>query len=316
MRRIYSDNRLILIPLKIVEESSVYGCPSAPNDPHLPIADAFLGYKDNYQRLLLLEKAVPNPKRNPDEDLKRIMTPSVHKNIRGQSDGVNVFPDDFVNNRKRAMKAVVSSRYNHFRYNYGGYVPFDIDEKRKLDATSFGLNDYKKHLNVRRCDFIAELLLGEDKKDSVMAETKKRLEEENARNRMLEAQREEEARLEKIQYKKGEWNTHVLNYMSEVCGNKSEGDSNELGKAKECEGSILVGIDDEPFLPNIANDGCPTLETTESGGACPKIETPESGEADTKIHEIEPPKILYFSLRKTICYISFLPLQRRERTST
>ncbi|KAJ3102504.1 Coiled-coil domain-containing protein 87 [Phlyctochytrium planicorne] len=165
------------------------------------------------------QPASPLPEEE-DEEFDAVMSPSIRLRTRDRS-GIIVSPDDFIKDRAAAMRKAPSSRYHVLKYNYGGYIPYDIDKKKKKKVEVFNPSDYIDYLRTRTCDFIMDLLVDREKDD----ETMRKLLEEQERLRSLEEenrriQEERERKKDRVrhmtEYKDGLWNAGTLDYMQEV----------------------------------------------------------------------------------------------------
>ncbi|KAJ3135022.1 hypothetical protein HK101_004285, partial [Irineochytrium annulatum] len=139
------------------------GCPAAPYDPKIPLSASFQG---------IIIPTFSRPTTTDEEETAELLaqqaaaaaatgrfTPSIRLNTRGHSAGAaSVTADDFTLDRQAAMRRTISSRYNVLRYNYGGYIPYDIDRKQKKRREVFCTEDYVGYLRTRTCDFVMDLL--------------------------------------------------------------------------------------------------------------------------------------------------------------
>ncbi|KAI9334500.1 hypothetical protein DFJ73DRAFT_852920 [Zopfochytrium polystomum] len=204
-------------------EAEIQNCPAAPYDPKIPLSNAYLG---------IVVSAFPTraspPPPDPSEDFETPRmggTPtSTYPEIRmtTRSNGtVTVAPDEFIADRAAAMRKTPSSRYGASRYNFGGYVPFDMERKKKKRVEVFHHDDYLHYLRTRTCDFILDLLVDSEEDARAM---KKAMEEEEGRKTAeearLRAEKEREAKLERrrrlTEYQMGVWNAGTLEFMEEI----------------------------------------------------------------------------------------------------
>lgn len=208
----------------------------------MPFPDVFAGFKPNYRRIVMATELF-------SRNLKSRMTKgksSIRRSIRSP-DGPTTAPVDFLRNRSRAMKSVTSSKLNTFHYNYGGYIPYDVEKKKAMDAIALGLDDYKKFLKPRRCDFISELIAGEDfDEETRQAEMiALQIKEEEEERKVDEARAKEVEKKKMLSYQRGTWNVQLLDYLSLEETEKSGG-SRLPTLDESTEGAEVVGIDDPP----------------------------------------------------------------------
>ncbi|KAI9203632.1 uncharacterized protein BJ171DRAFT_137851 [Polychytrium aggregatum] len=173
---------------------------------------------------------LPNQKPKYDDTVRANIngefdTPEVRMNPRLRD--VMVQPDDFINDRMLAMKKTPSSKYGVFKYNYGGYIPFDFEQRRQMHNVPFGPDDYLGWLRSRACDFVADLLI-DDLDDE--EKFKREMEEQRRLQKIKEeTERVEKFKLEKVErrkrllhFEKGMWNPGIIEYMEEI--RESDGD--------------------------------------------------------------------------------------------
>jgi hypothetical protein len=151
---------------------------------------------------------------------KAIASPEVRLNTRGRG-GITVSPDEFLNNRVAAMRKTPSSRYNVFKYNYGGYIPFDFEHKKKKKKEIFCFEDYLDYLRSRTCDFIMDLLVDREEDERAMQkELEIQRNIQTAEEMRMQREAEKEARKERIRklttFERGLWNAGTLEYMTEI----------------------------------------------------------------------------------------------------
>ena len=188
------------------------------------------------------------------------MTPPSRPSIRlspRSPDGPQVYPQDFLLDREKAMQAVLSSRYKRFAYNYGGYIPYDIEKRREEEAMNCGFDDYKEFLRVRRCDFVNELILGETVPEAIVIDPELlKKQEEEARILRQEEERKEQIRQEGTKFRRGTWNIKIMDYLEDISGQHPQHSkpSTKHQMKRTIEPSVEVGIDDEPApLENIVD---------------------------------------------------------------
>ncbi|KAI8854778.1 hypothetical protein BC829DRAFT_429187 [Chytridium lagenaria] len=143
------------------------------------------------------KKASPIPEEDEeerDEDI-RSRSPSIRLRTRDRND------------RLTAMRKTPSSRYNVLKYNYGGYIPYDIDKKKKKKVEVFTPSDYTDYLRTRTCDFIMDLWVDREKDEEEM---RKVLEEQD----------------------NGMWNAGTLDYMEEIQQPRISQEENEFEPIK------------------------------------------------------------------------------------
>ncbi|KAJ3407268.1 Coiled-coil domain-containing protein 87 [Chytridiales sp. JEL 0842] len=202
------------------DTSNSQSCPAAPYDPKIPLSNAFQGISGN-----IITKSTPDEYDADSEakklQAKRVSTPEVRLNTRARSAGVTVSPDEFSTNRAAAMRKTPSSRYNLFKYNFGGYIPYDIDQENKKKKEVFGSDDYLDYLRSRSCDFVMDLLVDREEDQRAMQRALEMQKEiENAEEIKRRKQEEREARQAHIAklttFERGLWNAGTLQYISEL----------------------------------------------------------------------------------------------------
>ncbi|KAJ3296520.1 Coiled-coil domain-containing protein 87 [Borealophlyctis nickersoniae] len=201
------------------EGEDINGCPSAPFHPGDPISYAYQGVMPPS---LIRPISRPPP---PEPTERKRSGPTIRLRTRegrgGGPAGVIVSPDDFIRDRDAAMRKAPSSRYNTFRYNYGGYIPFDVEKRRAKIRDNFGVRDFFDYLRTQSTTFVFDLLYKEDeeaerlRKEQEEAEALRRDEEERRR---IEREKEEkqEKRRKMLAYRRGEWNPGIMEFMAEL----------------------------------------------------------------------------------------------------
>ncbi|KAI8806093.1 hypothetical protein BJ742DRAFT_680429, partial [Cladochytrium replicatum] len=203
-------------------------CVSAPFDPQFPIPNVFLGLSDFIK--------VPTVEQGFYQTLGFIVPASAPMALAAANNiatpTVLVSPDEFGADRKKAMSKTPSSRYGTFKYNYGGYIPYDFETRRRIRRQLFCVSDYVEYLRTRTSDFIVQMLVDEIEE----AEEAKRKADEVARKR---AEAEERGRVETeraertgrkdemLKYRKGLWNTKILEYLEELDRKGREADGGQ-----------------------------------------------------------------------------------------
>ncbi|KAJ1550810.1 Coiled-coil domain-containing protein 87, partial [Nowakowskiella sp. JEL0078] len=148
--------------------------------------------------------------------------------------------DDFIVNRTAAMSKLVTSRYNTFKYNYGGYIPYDIDRRRVKRRDQFSTRDYLEFARTRTSDFVVPLLI-----DERLEEERSRIalkDEEDTRLREDERERAEKMRLVRelrtkamLRYRRGFFNAGIMEYLAEL-NERGLSSAEEEKKNENCNG--------------------------------------------------------------------------------
>ncbi|KAI9327045.1 hypothetical protein BDR26DRAFT_876127 [Obelidium mucronatum] len=216
------------------------GCPSAPYDPKIPLSNAFKGILLSYSKPKpVVVESSPEPS---ETETAPFSTPQIRLTTRKYATS-NVDADEFSKDRKAAMKKIVSSRYNTFKYNYGGYTPYKAEKKKKKEEI-FNHEDYLDYIRTRTCDFILDLLIDSEEE----ARAYQRAMEEEANRKMEESirakiQKEEDDRNERRRrrtlYNRGKWNVGALTHMREVQQLSQEEfvEDIDLGASSDAEGN-------------------------------------------------------------------------------
>ena len=155
----------------------------------------------------------------PEKEVK--MPPTIKLITRDpEADPVNI--DIFRKNRKRAMILVPSSKHKLSRYNFGGYIPSYIEKKAVKTVGSFGLDDFKDYLRIRKCDFVADIIVPDhiNKEIDEMNEAELKLKMEQERLLREEEEAKDRKKQEILKFRKGIWNVEILDYLSEIRGKK------------------------------------------------------------------------------------------------
>ncbi|KAJ3334229.1 Coiled-coil domain-containing protein 87 [Blyttiomyces sp. JEL0837] len=213
------------------DDSDVLSCPPAPFDPKIPLSNAFLGIvvpaftrtksmQESKETADDIQNAQDEEFKDEKHRLHHSATPEVRLLTR-RNTGVTVDPDDFFRDRDAAMRKTPSSRYATFKYNFGGFIPYDIDKKKKKRVEIFNPDDYLDFLRTRTCDFVLDLLVDseEDAKElqRAMEEEAGRKTAEDAR---LKAEEEKRLKLERrrmlTEFNRGVWNAGTLEFMREI----------------------------------------------------------------------------------------------------
>jgi hypothetical protein len=135
-------------------------------------------------------------------------------------------------------------------YNYGGYIPYDIEKRKEEEAMNCGFEDYKEFLKVRRCDFVNELILGETAPEAIVVDPDLiRRQEEEARLIREEEERKARVHKEGTAFRRGTWNFKIMDYLEDLSGVRPQQSkpSTRHHMRRTMEPSVEVGIDDEPF---------------------------------------------------------------------
>ncbi|KAI8831958.1 hypothetical protein BJ741DRAFT_615773 [Chytriomyces cf. hyalinus JEL632] len=204
------------------DATELSGCPPAPFDPKIPLSNAFKGvvmttFSKPWSRMTKVETAPENEK--SDGENNAVFTPQIRLTTRKYA-ADRVPADDFIKDRQNAMKRIVSSKYNTFKYNFGGYTPYK-EKKKVKKVETFNHGDYLDYIRTRTCDFVLDLLI--DSEEEARAFQKAMEEEANRKadaERIRKLQQEEEDRKERRRrrtlYSRGKWNVGALTYMREV----------------------------------------------------------------------------------------------------
>ncbi|KAJ3151892.1 Coiled-coil domain-containing protein 87 [Geranomyces michiganensis] len=215
-----TNKRVHLDPMETEEEDS-FACPAAPIDPQMLNSWLWQGLADPSTLPVSTEKAlVEAPRVISAGPFIRLRTRDAHS---AYEETPPLHPDDFIRNRSHAMARTLSSRYNGaLRYNYGGYIPGDVDTKGTARImTEPTVEDYTTFLRGRHTDFVFDLIYHEDE----LAEKRRKAQEEADRVRKieedmkrLEQERKERAeqRRQMLSYERGEWNPKIMDFIAEL----------------------------------------------------------------------------------------------------
>ncbi|KAJ3115662.1 Myosin regulatory light chain 12B [Phlyctochytrium bullatum] len=205
------------------ESNDFCGCLAAPYDPKIPLSPAFQGlvipaFTPNTQAKV--NQAMEEEALRANEDFNRASSPTIRMRTRDRQ-LVTVTPDEFINDREAAMRKTLSSRYNTFKYNFGGYIPYDIDKKRKKMVEAFNTADYIEFLRTRTCDFIMDLLIDREKDEEdmrrMLEEQERIRSSEEEKRRIMELKEQNLERIRRLtEFKDGVWNAGTLEYMEEI----------------------------------------------------------------------------------------------------
>ncbi|KAI8918475.1 hypothetical protein DFJ77DRAFT_508718 [Powellomyces hirtus] len=215
-----TNKRTHLDPMSTEEEDN-FTCPAAPIDAQMLNSWLWQGLAD--------PSTLPTPAEKPNLEHARVVSagPFIRLKTRDGSSSYNdpppLHPDDFIRNRSHAMARTLSSRYNGaLRYNYGGYIPGDFENKGGARVMSEPtVDDYTTFLRGRHTDFVFDLIYKEDE----FAEKRRKAQEEAERIRKieedmkrLENERKERAdqRRQMLSYERGEWNPKIMDFIAEL----------------------------------------------------------------------------------------------------
>ncbi|KAJ3165729.1 Coiled-coil domain-containing protein 87 [Geranomyces variabilis] len=215
-----TNKRVHLDPMETEEEES-FACPAAPVDTQMQNSWLWQGLADPATLPAPTEKALAEtPRVISAGPFIRLRTRDAHS---AYDETPPLHPDDFIRNRSHAMARTLSSRYNGaLRYNYGGYIPGDVDTKGTARIMSEPtVEDYTTFLRGRHTDFVFDLIYHEDelaekrRKQQEEAERVRKIEEDMKR---LEQERKERAdqRRQMLSYERGEWNPKIMDFIAEL----------------------------------------------------------------------------------------------------
>ncbi|KAJ3175764.1 Coiled-coil domain-containing protein 87 [Geranomyces variabilis] len=215
-----TNKRVHLDPMETEEEDS-FACPAAPVDTQMLNSWLWQGLADPATLRPPAEKALAEaPRVISAGPFIRLRTRDAHS---AYDEMPPLHPDDFIRNRSHAMARTLSSRYNGaLRYNYGGYIPGDVDTKGTVRIMSEPtVEDYTTFLRGRHTDFVFDLIYHEDelaekrRKQQEEAERVRKIEEDMKR---LEQERKERAdqRRQMLSYERGEWNPKIMDFIAEL----------------------------------------------------------------------------------------------------
>ncbi|KXS15139.1 hypothetical protein M427DRAFT_330614 [Gonapodya prolifera JEL478] len=203
--------------LECIDNNDGNICPPVPLNSATSLAAA-------YQSLLVAHREVVSSKDNyvDHKDTKFLQSkPQIRMITRAGTAGIKV--SEFYTNRVIAMKKVQSSRYRGLKFNYGGYIPSEMKEKRK--SIGFEMDDYRRFLRQNNTDFVRELLVSKD--PVLTAGEKRKIAKDLLRKaKMLERQRKRgqrereraEERRRMLQFSPTMWNPGVLTLLSQFQG--------------------------------------------------------------------------------------------------
>ncbi|KAJ3202559.1 Coiled-coil domain-containing protein 87 [Entophlyctis luteolus] len=200
----------------------ITGCPAAPYDPKMPMSNAFKGIVASYKRKY---KTIPESSEIRAPDTGNTQTPTNNTDADALAAGAfaetpeirlttrkfaksTVTADEFVRNRAAAMRMTVSSRYNTFKYNYGGYAPLgELKKKKKPKKIEiFCHEDYLDYIQQEARAFQA----------AMEEEANRKLAEEALRKEQKKEDERKERKRRRTLYSRGKWNVGALTYMREI----------------------------------------------------------------------------------------------------
>eukprot|EP00842_Homolaphlyctis_polyrhiza_P001287 jgi/Hompol1/2159/HPOL_002068-RA len=150
---------------------------------------------------------------------------------RTRRQGPHIEADEFIHNRQAAMKKTQSSKYT-MRYNFGGYIPTQVEEQHQKPREEFCASDYAEYLREHTSDFLATIIFQNNKDDEQTSDNDEEgssLSAEERRKALEERKRNRKERLERLfAFKQGVWNAEVLDYMHEIGSNKVDTDEHEF----------------------------------------------------------------------------------------
>ncbi|KAJ3394486.1 Coiled-coil domain-containing protein 87 [Lobulomyces angularis] len=251
------------------ENDELVICPTAPNDLEI-MSNAFLGYTTYADpKTGMLIPLAGDASEKPSMQSKAAggaLMPSVRLITRVKGH-INIPPEDFIKNRKEAMRRITTSRYHGtLKYNLGGYMPKNVVEKNSSLANreEFHIQNYIEFLRVHKTDFVLDILVDEE------AEEKQRKKDELRKLKILheeeEKQRYETAKLEKrkkreelLMYEHGFWNPGLLEVYTEFHDRDVE-----FGFVKPSEAYLvkkkLELLNNDNFSQSLTND---TLDSSQ-----------------------------------------------------
>ncbi|KNC99005.1 uncharacterized protein SPPG_05955 [Spizellomyces punctatus DAOM BR117] len=211
-----------LEPDDLAPEDS-FACPAAPIDVEGPVNYAWQGLTDPALiRPLFHAKPAAAAPTTTSSTGGRASVPAVRLRTREDAKRPSIPADEYIRNREAAMRKTISSRYDGaFQYNYGGYIPFDVEKRSRQAFSDIGFQDYLEFLRTKTTDFVFDLLYKEDENVEALrraqeeAEAAARAEEERKK---IENERRERAekRRQMLSYSRGEWNPKILDFMEEL----------------------------------------------------------------------------------------------------
>ncbi|KAJ3342192.1 Coiled-coil domain-containing protein 87 [Gonapodya sp. JEL0774] len=198
-----------------IEDDHLKVCPPVPTNSSSYLAEAYQSVLAAHRDPVSLRSALT---RRVDEESPR---PQIRLMPR---DGPSIISaSDFVRDRGRAMKKVRSSRYHGLRFNYGGYIPVEVKDKKKTQG--FEIGHYWQFLKCINTDFVRQLLVP---KEAVLTIAEKRHMAKEARRKARKCERqrlkaEAEAnraaeRKKMLAFNSSEWNPGVLTLLSQYEG--------------------------------------------------------------------------------------------------
>ncbi|KAJ3069251.1 Coiled-coil domain-containing protein 87 [Podochytrium sp. JEL0797] len=228
------------------------GCPAAPYDPQIPISNAYKGVLLSYTKSKKPAVQLSTPPPPSPTATQAFATPQIRLTTRLYTTST-VPVDEFSRDRASAMKKITSSRYNTFKYNYGGYTPYKEGKKKKAEVV-MDRDDYLDYIRTRTCDFILDLLIDSEEEarayQAAMEEEANRKIDEEKRRRIKQAEDEhKERRRRRTEYNRGNWNVGALTYMREV----QQLDEDELYEDIELDEG-KVGSPDIPVVADMSPD--------------------------------------------------------------
>ncbi|KAI9090457.1 hypothetical protein DFS34DRAFT_637422 [Phlyctochytrium arcticum] len=229
-----------------IEDSDSAACPAAPLDGDGPPGFQWRGRIDP-----ALVRPLYHAKREKSTSvvvtppqLSSLPSSAGHGRIRlktrdaTETGRQSIVADEYIRNRKVAMRKTLSSKYDGtFQYNFGGYIPFDVERRKKQAAqTDISFPDYLDYLATLKTDFAFNLLYHEDERSEALrkaqeeAEAAAKAEEERKR---VENERRERAeqRRQMLSYTPGEWNPKIMDFMEEL-NHAQTGDHGNLVSAR------------------------------------------------------------------------------------
>ncbi|KAJ3109735.1 Coiled-coil domain-containing protein 87 [Physocladia obscura] len=198
------------------------GCPAAPYDAKMPLSNAYKGIITAFTKRTQTQQQQQQQQQESEEsetDTRAFATPQIRLTTRKYTEsGINA--DEFSRDRTAAMRKLVSSRYNTFKYNYGGYTPYK-ERKKKKKVVIFHAEDYLDYIRTRVCDFILDLLIDSEEEArsyqrALEEEANRKIEEEMQRKKQMEEDERKERKRRRTLYSRGKWNVGALTYMREI----------------------------------------------------------------------------------------------------
>ncbi|KAJ3135304.1 Coiled-coil domain-containing protein 87 [Geranomyces variabilis] len=305
-----TNKRVHLDPMETEEEES-FACPAAPVDTQMLNSWLWQGLADPATLPAPAEKALAEaPRVISAGPFIRLRTRDAHS---AYDETPALHPDDFIRNRSHAMARTLSSRYNGaLRYNYGGYIPGDVDTKGTARIMSEPtVEDYTTFLRGRHTDFVFDLIYHEDelaekrRKQQEEAERVRKIEEDMKR---LEQERKERAdqRRQMLSYERGEWNPKIMDFIAELhdasilASSITADEAAELGSARALSRQSVARLS-VMRASTAAASSIPQTPQSPQAPAPPGTATPASlptAEEEAPPAPVQPPRPISVDIRQ------------------